>query len=63
MIKHECKYKRVRIMEAPPMRMHDENEPIYGDGSGHYWYEGEEWIEKDILVCECGKLRAHERIS
>ena len=46
-------------IEFPEMRMHDENEPIYGDGHGHFWYEGEkaQSVDKDILRCPtCGHI-------
>jgi hypothetical protein len=37
----EIGYKVVKI-EWPPMRSHTDDEPMYSDGRGRWWYEGEE---------------------
>lgn len=44
--------KLVQVWEIPEMKLHDDDEPIYGDGTGHYWYEGEKIIKRDMLICE-----------
>ena len=56
-----CEMKLIQVWDVPEMKMHNEDDPIYGDGSGHYWYEGEETTKTDCMICEkCGRMEENE---
>ena len=50
----------VTTMEFPDMRMHGADEPIYGDGGGRYWYEGEEARQVDKVMFRCDNKHLQE---
>ncbi len=43
----------VTTIEIPDMKMHGADEPIYGDGRGCYWYEGEKPKYVDRIMFRC----------